>query len=197
MPNKPLQQTGRTSRLLTRAATGCGRQLSGKVVRRTPVMTVAREIAFVSLLCFFPSCEDQAEPANDLGPLRMVELMNHGGCNIAGGPLPPFEWELRFNCHGAVELDEYIKGSLETSVGTVEQGRLRDILATAGAVERRGVESSYLTVFGPDFYSVRMVFAQGEVATFGTIEALPKAIGVVVHTLSQVKSQVAWRPREK
>ena len=31
-PNQPLQQTGRTLRLLTRAATGCGRQLSGKVV---------------------------------------------------------------------------------------------------------------------------------------------------------------------
>ena len=33
LPNTPLQQTGRTSRLRTHVATYGGRQLSGKVVR--------------------------------------------------------------------------------------------------------------------------------------------------------------------
>jgi hypothetical protein len=52
--NPPLQQTGRASRLLARAATGCGRQLSGIVVRQRDSGAPTR--SFMKLCRVLVSC---------------------------------------------------------------------------------------------------------------------------------------------
>ncbi|MGQ0553861.1 MAG: hypothetical protein ACT4PU_11660 [Planctomycetota bacterium] len=143
------------------------------------------------------SCDQSGEPAIELGPILGLELTNKGGCDF-GGPRPPFVWRIQFSRGGQAYLDDYTTGSLQQAMGTIEPSAWAELAGSAEAVDWDSSELFYTGgTVGPDVYSVRVVRAQCEQSTYGTQEALPASIAIILNDLSKAKSRVEWRPREQ